>query len=159
VSALRQLREGSERLGMEATYESTHHGPALEVPGFFVEIGYADLPTPPAEAVRVLQTVIPRISSEPRDRVAMGVGGGHYVPHFTELALSRRWAFGHLFSRHALETIDAATAREAFAQSPGAEGIVYARAQDAQHPALAGIARRLRDQDAPARVAPGGAAD
>jgi hypothetical protein len=80
------------------------------------------------------------------------VGGGHYVPHFTDLALTRSWAFGHLLSKHSLGELEAETARRAYALSPGAEGIVYARAQDAGHPSLAGVGARLRDQDAGVRV-------
>ena len=151
VSALRLLDEGARAIGWTTTYEATHHGPVVGLPAFFVEIGYAEEPDPPADAIRLLGQVIPRIAEETGDRVALGVGGGHYVPHFTELALSRRWAFGHLLSRHALLELDRATAMQAFDLSNGAEGIVYARAQDAQHPAITGVAARLRDQLAPPR--------
>jgi hypothetical protein len=83
----------------------------------------------------------------------VGVGGGHYVPHFTDLALRRRWAFGHLLSKHAIATLDAATARDAWTMTPGAEGIVYSRAEDARLPAFEGVGARLREQDAPRRGA------
>lgn len=151
VSALRLLDEEAVPLGLEATYEATHHGPAVGLPALFIEIGYGELPQPPPEAVRALAGVIPRIEPVPGDRVALGVGGGHYVPHFTDLALRRRWAFGHLLSRHVLPEIDRATAAEALAATLGAEGVVYARAEDARHPVLSGIGPRLREQDAPDR--------
>jgi D-aminoacyl-tRNA deacylase len=136
---------------MTATYEATHHGPTVALPAFFVEIGYGELSSPPREAVHLLADVIPRISALEGDRVALGVGGGHYAPHFTDLALHRQWAFGHILSRHALEELDPAMAREAYAKTPGSEGVLYARAQDAENPALRGVAPRLRDQDAPPR--------
>lgn len=151
VAALRRLAEESAPLGIPATYEATHHGPAVESPAFFIEIGSGAEGPPLPEAVRVLAKVIPQISASSGDRVALAVGGGHYVPHFTELALRRSWAFGHLVSRHALEHLDRSTAVQAYQQSPGAQGVVYSRAQDALHPALAGLAPRLRDQDAPER--------
>lgn len=151
VSTLRLLQEGVPALGLTATYESTHHGPELGVPAFFVEIGYGELPEPPPEAVRLLRDVLPRIDRALGDRVAMGAGGGHYAPHFTDLSRTRRWAFGHILSRHALEEVDRSSAADAFGKTAGAEGIVYARSQDAQHAALAGLGPRLRDQDAPER--------
>ncbi|MGA7477004.1 MAG: D-aminoacyl-tRNA deacylase [Thermoplasmata archaeon] len=151
ATALRLLDEGAAPLGMGATYEATHHGPAVALPAFFIEIGYAELPHPPREAVRLLAEVIPRITGSPEDRVALAVGGGHYVPHFTDLALRRKWAFGHILSRHALEELDRATAADAYARTEGAEGVVYARAEDARHPALEAVGPRLRDQDAPPR--------
>jgi len=157
VGALRRLDELSQPLGVPATYEATHHGPALELPAFFVEIGSGEHTSPMPEAIQVLAKVIPELAPSTGDRVALGVGGGHYVPHFTELALRRRWAFGHLLSRHALETLDRTTAQEAYRLTPGSEGVVFSRAQDASHPALEGLGPRLRDQDAPLRN-PGGSA-
>jgi len=151
ASALRLLDEGASVVGWEATYEATHHGPEVELPAFFIEIGYGELPAPPSTAVRLLADVISRTEGDPGDRIALGIGGGHYVPHFTEVALRRSWAFGHLLSRHALEELDRATALEAYTKTGGAEGVVYARAEDARHPMLEGVGPRLRDQEAPAR--------
>ncbi len=151
ADALRRLGESGVRIGWSATYEATHHGPALGVPAMFVEIGFGELAEPPSEAVRSLAQVIPELSSDPKDRVALAIGGGHYAPHFTDLAVKRRWAFGHLLSRHALSELDAETARSAFEQTPGAEGWVSARAEDAGHVALRGVGMRLRDNEASRR--------
>ena len=157
ADALRRLHEGRERSGVPGTYEATHHGPELGLPAFFVEVGYGDADGPWPEAVRLLADAIPAIESDPSDRVALAVGGGHYAPHFTDLALKRRWAFGHLLSRHALAELDAATARAAGAAVPSAEGIVFARAEDARLPFWDGLGPRLRDSEAPARPATSGA--
>ena len=154
ADALRRLDEGGRSLGLRATYEATHHGPEVALPAFFVEIGYGTAPAPSPESVALLARVLPEIRPDPEDRVALGVGGGHYAPHFTDLALRRRWAFGHLLSRHAFGALERATVEAAFALSPGAEGIVFARAEDARNPIFDGIAPRRRDQDAPRRGAP-----
>ena len=151
ATALRLLDERCQPLGLPATYEATHHGPAVDLPAFFIEVGSGEQADPFPEAVRVLAQVIPEVDARSADRVALGVGGGHYVPHFTELALERRWAFGHLISRHSLEEVDRASVMQAYAQTAGAEGVVYSRVRDADHPALAGIGPRLRDQDASPR--------
>ncbi len=155
VTALRLLDERSQPLGIPTTYEATHHGPAVALPAFFVEIGSGQHDAPRPEALRILADVIPQLDTRFQDRVALGVGGGHYVPHFTELALERSWAFGHLISRHTLEEMDRATALTAYAYSEGVEGIIYSRARDADHPALRGIGPRLRDQDASPRIRAG----
>jgi D-tyrosyl-tRNA(Tyr) deacylase len=154
TAVLRRLSEEGSRAGLSATFEATHHGPELGLRAFFVEIGYGAAPTPPEPAVRILARAIREFAPDPHDHVALGVGGGHYAPHFTELALHRAWAFGHIVSRHALESLDPATARAAYAATDGAEGILYARAQDANHPALAGLGPRLRDSAAPGRAEP-----
>ena len=151
VAVLRRLAERAPRLGLSATYEATHHGPELELPSFFAEIGWGETSEPPLEQVRVLADVLASISTETGDRVALGVGGGHYAPHFADLALRRRWAFGHILSRHALELLEADTARSAWALTPHVEGILYARAQDAALLALSGLGPRRRDSEAPLR--------
>lgn len=155
ADALRRLIAREQEVGLRATFEATHHGPELEMPAFFVEIGFGDSPEPPAKAVRALAEVLPELQALPEDRVALAVGGGHYAPHFTELARERRWAFGHILSRHALAELDAGTARQAYAATLGAEGMVAARVDDLALPALQGLAPRLRDKDAPSRATRG----
>jgi D-aminoacyl-tRNA deacylase len=151
TDVLRRLSEQGQAAGLPATFEATHHGPELGLPSFFVEIGYGTEREAPPEAIRILAGVIAAIASDPSDRVALGVSGGHYAPHFTDLALRRHWAFGHLISRHALETVDASTARQSLEATPEAAGILFARAQDALHPVFTDLAARLRDGDAELR--------
>ncbi len=151
-ATLRRLAELGRSLGLPATFEATHHGPYLGLPAFFVEIGYGRRPGPTDEAVRGLATLLTEeVDEDPRDRVAVGAGGGHYAPHFTDLVLKRRWSFGHLLSRHALAEIDRPTAVAAWSTTPGAEGIVFARAEDAESGPFAGLAGRLSDSHAPRR--------
>jgi D-tyrosyl-tRNA(Tyr) deacylase len=156
TDALRRLAEAGASLGLSATYESTHHGPWLDRPAFFVEIGYGAAELPPAPAADVLAQVLPEITEDPADHVVVGIGGGHYVPHFTDLALRRHWAFGHLVSRHSLERTSREVLASALAATPGAEGFLFARAADADDPKVAGLAPRRRDGEAPRREAPTG---
>ena len=153
ASALRRLHE--DRAGHErpVTFEATHHGPALGLPAMFIEIGYGSLEAPPAPAVDALARTIPSLEPDDRDRIALAVGGGHYAPHFTDLALKRQWAFGHILSRHALDGLDGETARDAYLATPGADGFVAARAEDAGLPAIARLGARRKDHDAPPRGA------
>src|SRR5208282_2015492 len=130
------------------------HGPVLETPAFFAEIGFGDAAEPPPKAVDALAAILPHLEEDPSDRIAVGAGGGHYMPHFTDLALHRRWAFGHLLARHALEAADAEVMGAALENTSGAEGVLFARAADAADPRWAERVRRLRDGDAPRRDAP-----
>ena len=152
VGALRRIAETAPSAGLTVTYEATHHGPYLEVPAFFAEIGFGTAPGPSEPAVRILADALSDLTAGSGDRIALAVGGGHYAPHFTDLALRRRWAFGHLISRHALDGLSAASARAAGAAVPGSEGIVFARAEDARRPIWEGVGARLREQDAPRRA-------
>ncbi|MCI4363221.1 MAG: D-aminoacyl-tRNA deacylase [Thermoplasmata archaeon] len=152
-SALRSLDEGAHSLGMRATFESTHHGPAVRYPAFFAEVGGGGSPDrPSAPEVKVLSDSLLSIEPGGTDRVAVGAGGGHYVPHFTDLALRRRWAFGHLLSDHVLQGGGPRLLQRAIAATPGCEGILFARARDAWLADSAVGVTRLRESAAPTRV-------
>ncbi len=152
AAALRALAERASASGLAPTYEATHHGPELGLPAFFVEIGFGTAPGPSDASVSALADSIPQLTPDPGDRVAIGIGGGHYAPHFTELVLRRRWAFAHIVARHALAELTTDRARAVLASSHEAEGFLFARAQDADHAALKGWATRLRETEAPARA-------
>lgn len=152
VAALRGLHEVASRFALPATYEATHHGPLLDRPAFFAELGGGPDPEHPDPAqVAALAGVLRELEPSSGDRVALGIGGGHYAPHFTELALSRRWAFGHLLSRHVLSGLSRPVAEAAVAGSPGCEGAIFARAADASAVVWSGLISRLRDGEAPRR--------
>jgi D-tyrosyl-tRNA(Tyr) deacylase len=152
TAALRAAHELASRFGKPATFESTHHGPLLDRPAFFIEIGGGPSPERPDRAeVEALADTLRTFQPEGGNRTAMGIGGGHYAPHFTELALSRRWNFGHLFARHVLPGLSRSTAEEAVRQTPGCEGAIFARAADAGQAPWGDWIRRLRDADAPRR--------
>ena len=152
TALLRGLAEGAWRLGLAATYEATHHGPSLGLPAAFVEVGGGPQPDRPSpEQLALIAQVLRGASAVDGGRVAVGVGGGHYVPHFTDLALRREWSFGHLIPRHALDALSPELARAAREMTEGAEGFLFARAADAERAAFAGTGDRLREQSAPRR--------
>lgn len=159
TAALRSLAEGAKTLGVPVTFEATHHGPALELPAFFAEIGLAELEEPPPDRVRLLARTLSELVAADDDHVALGVGGGHYAPHFTDLALKRRWAFGHMLSRHALAVADREIAQSAYVYTAEAEGILFARAEDAESSLWTGVGRRLADSGAESRLAEVGPED
>jgi D-tyrosyl-tRNA(Tyr) deacylase len=154
TDALRRTSEVGAKLGWRVSFEATHHGPWLRQPAFFVEIGAVPHDAPPADAVREFASFLVELHRDDRDSVAVGVGGGHYAPRFTELALKRRWAFGHLLPRHALAHLSSDGLAEAFRATPGAKGILYQRSADAAELAGAGGFPKLRETEAPLRESP-----
>jgi D-tyrosyl-tRNA(Tyr) deacylase len=156
TGALRRLAEAGRSLGLPATFEATHHGPYLEAPAFFVELGGGSAPDhPDPEPIAHLATSLLDLPEDGNDTPVVGIGGGHYAPHFTDLALRRAWAFGHILSRHALPGLDPAVALQARDRTPGAAGILYAAARDASLPALRDIGPRRADSEAPKRPGAG----
>ncbi|MCI4335168.1 MAG: D-aminoacyl-tRNA deacylase [Thermoplasmata archaeon] len=152
TAVLRAEHALGQRFGVTATFEATHHGPWLSFPSFFAEIGGgAASGRPEPDQVAGLADLLREILPESGEHVAVGVGGGHYAPHFTQLALERRWAFGHLLSRHVYSEMRPELAAEAARLTPGCEGTVYARAADALLAQAHELGTRLRDSGAPRR--------
>lgn len=102
TAALRSLRSEARGLAYDVTFEATHHGPYLAAPTFFIEQGSTETEWRDLEASRAIARVLRGL--RPVDApIAVGIGGGHYVPRHTDLAFSRRIAFGHLLAAYAIE--------------------------------------------------------
>jgi D-aminoacyl-tRNA deacylase len=151
ADALRQEQEAAQSVGVPASYEATHHGPLLHQPAFFAEISDALPEVERRKVATSLADVLLDLVEDPDDRVVVGVGGGHYAPHFTELALRRRWAFSHIVPRHALEALTPEVMQQLREGAPPPEGALYQRAADAERPEWKAWGLRLRDPDAPPR--------
>ncbi|HUI38269.1 MAG TPA: D-aminoacyl-tRNA deacylase [Thermoplasmata archaeon] len=149
ADALRRLDEAARTIGLRGTYEATHHGPTLGAPAFFVEVGFGDDPGPSEAATALIARVVTELTEDPRDRVAVGIGGGHYCPHFTELALERHWALGHIASDHSLADLAPGALDQAFARTPGSEGALLHRAREVRW--IEGARPRLSEASAPRR--------
>ncbi len=96
------------KLNYEVSYECTHHGPSLDVPTLFAELGsspeqWRDLKA--AEAVA--HAAISAVLNETKYPVVLGVGGPHYNSRFTQIVLSTNVAFGHIIPKYAIPQVDA----------------------------------------------------
>ncbi|HIM33672.1 MAG TPA: hypothetical protein EYI97_04220 [Candidatus Poseidoniales archaeon] len=88
--------------GYQACFEATHHGPLLETPAFFVEIGSDESRWELREPAEVLARAL--LELKPASGTPLvGIGGGHYTPRFSDVALLREACFGHMVPKYALE--------------------------------------------------------
>ena len=144
TDALLRVAAEARSLGLPATYEATHHGPYLETPTFYIEVGsgrerWADL-----RAAALLARAV--LAAKPSgDPVAIGVGGGHYLPRVTDVALARRVAFGHLIPSHALEPPNWAAMELAVARTAGAK-FVYLHRKALPKPLVRTLEAFFRDR-------------
>jgi len=81
--------------------EATHHGPITSLPSVFVEIGSCEENWRDDKAGEIVAKAIQSILDLKPRKKAVGVGGGHYCPKFTEIALKTDMAIGHVLPKYA----------------------------------------------------------
>ncbi|MEM0344249.1 MAG: D-aminoacyl-tRNA deacylase [Thermoplasmata archaeon] len=126
TAALRELHKNAKGLGFNVSFETTHHGPSTESPTFYIEIGsYEELWTREDAADAVAESIL---TAAPRESpVVVCVGGGHYAPRFTDVALSRDVSIGHMAANYALESLDDEMIAQMSSKSAGARKVYFHR--------------------------------
>lgn len=118
TQALRLLKEKSKGLDHAVSFEATHHGPYLETPTFYIEVGSDEQAWDEEKPARIIAEVILQV--QPLESpVAIGIGGGHYVPRLTDVALGRRISFGHLIPSYAIDSLGEVPLSQAIEETPG----------------------------------------
>ena len=108
LKAMMQLKEEMQ-LSYEVSYECTHHGPSLNVPTMFAELGsslkqWNDMKAAEAVARAAMEAI--SNFGESKAAAVVGIGGLHYNAKFTRVALESEMAFGHMIPKYALSYID-----------------------------------------------------
>lgn len=96
-------------LNYKVSYECTHHGPSLDRPAMFVELGSSPKQWMDSEAAKVIaQATLETVSSFGKNeaQAVLGIGGPHYNEKFTKIALEGNIAFGHIIPKYAISEID-----------------------------------------------------
>lgn len=106
---LRTMKKTAAHLtDYDIVFEVTHHGPLLATPTLFLEIGSTEAEwTNPAAASAWAEALF-SVVEERNHPIAVGVGGGHYAPRFSETALSKKLDFGHMIPNYAINFDDVA---------------------------------------------------
>lgn len=124
-----------EKLPHQVCYEVTHHGPYMKTPTMFAEVG-SDVKEwkkeKPANTVaKSLLQLLNKYQYEqniPNDiPVFLGIGGGHYAPRFTDVALNKKSAFGHMIPSYHIKkgNIDNTTFKKALEATPDVKGVYF----------------------------------
>jgi D-aminoacyl-tRNA deacylase len=96
-------------LNYDVSYECTHHGPSLNVPTMFLELGSSPQQWSDLEAAGIVANAaieaVRKYSATPKTAI-MGIGGPHYNPRFTKMALDEEVVFGHIIPKYALPLVD-----------------------------------------------------
>jgi len=102
TDALRRIARYNDLNDFRVCFEVTHHGPWLDKPTFFIEIGSDERNWGNERAAEILSEVILDMGPNDYD-TAVGVAGGHYAPRFTEVAMGFGINFGHMLPNYHIE--------------------------------------------------------
>jgi D-aminoacyl-tRNA deacylase len=107
-----RVRE-ERKLDYKVSYEATHHGPSLDVPSMFVEVGSSPKQWSDKRAAEaVAHAAMAAASKQSRYPAVLGIGGPHYNAKFTRIALSTKTAFGHMIPKYAISAVDLEIVRQ-----------------------------------------------
>jgi len=88
----------------KATLECTHHGPLIDKPCVFMEIGSTEMEWSNRRAgfimAKTIQETIEEFKENEYREIAIGIGGPHYCPNFNPLQLKSNVAISHIISGH-----------------------------------------------------------
>jgi len=103
---LRLMRKHLQKTNLQyhVCYEVTHHGPYLNIPTLFAEVGSTEHQWRQKEPAEIVATSLLELLSTYKYEkdfpttipVLLGIGGGHYAPRFTDVVFERNAAFGHM---------------------------------------------------------------
>ncbi len=108
-----RLKENVDKSDLKdyaVTMEATHHGPLINKPSVFIEIGSTETEHGDRRAgFIVAQTIFDLIEGfkeNPYNEVAVGIGGPHYCPGFNKIQLKSNVAISHVIPAYALPITD-----------------------------------------------------
>ena len=89
------------------TMEVSHHGPLIDIPCCFIELGSSEEEWNDIEAARIVAKTIYSLEDYFEKKFeswipAIGIGGPHYAPNFNKMQLLSNYAIGHIIPEHAL---------------------------------------------------------
>jgi D-aminoacyl-tRNA deacylase len=90
----------------DLTMECTHHGPLIEKPCIFVEIGATETEWKDRKAgfvvAKSVAETIKSFKENPYNEIALAIGGPHYCPNFNKIQLNSNIAISHVIPQYAL---------------------------------------------------------
>ncbi len=106
TDALRRIARYNADPGNQVCFEVTHHGPWLDKPTFYIEIGSDESHWGNPVSAETLARVISDLDPAEGYPTVVGVGGGHYAPRFSDVALTHKVNFGHMLPLYQYEDAD-----------------------------------------------------
>ena len=101
------LKNNSEKYNLKEyniSLEATHHGPLIDKPCVFIEIGSSENEWQNRKAgfiiAKTINEIIQEFKENPYNEIAIGIGGPHYCPNFNKIQLKSNIAISHIIPQY-----------------------------------------------------------
>jgi len=86
------------------TLECTHHGPLIELPCCFIELGSSEKQWKDEKAAEEIARTILTLQHYKHEKQipCIGIGGPHYCPNFNKIQLNSEYAISHIIPEYSL---------------------------------------------------------
>jgi D-aminoacyl-tRNA deacylase len=103
------------------TFETTHHGPIINKPAMFIEIGSTINQWNNINAAKIISKTIIKITSFNYNnldkKIILGIGGPHYCNNFNEIAFNEKYLIGHICPKYHLIDLNEEMLKQAIIKS------------------------------------------
>ncbi len=106
-TAVLELSKINTLTGFEIAFEATHHGPYLEKPCMFIEIGSSEDEWKDENAGKIIaKTILETVKSNKKYKSCIILGGNHYNAVAKKIILNTEYAVSHVCPKHNLKNLD-----------------------------------------------------
>jgi D-aminoacyl-tRNA deacylase len=103
---LKKQRDDSNLKEYDVTLEATHHGPLIDKPCIFIEIGSTESEWKDPKAgfvvAKTIRNTIESFSQNQYNEYVIGIGGPHYCPNFNKIQFNSNLAISHILPQYSL---------------------------------------------------------
>jgi len=102
-----ELSKRKDETDYQITMEATHHGPFVDKPTCFIEIGSDEKEWEDKEAGKIIaKTIFNFLQNSNNEnsnyKIAIGIGGPHYCNNFNKIQLGENFAISHICPKYML---------------------------------------------------------
>ncbi len=121
-----ELNKAGNDKNYEITMEATHHGPYVEKPAVFIEIGSTEKEWNDKENGKIIaETIMNALKSDETGfKTAIGIGGPHYCNNFNKIVLRGDIAISHICPKYQLENFNGELIKEAIGKTKEKAGFI-----------------------------------
>ncbi len=103
LSAYEEVEKAN--VGISFSYEVDHHGPTIQSPVVFYEIGSDESMWNREDLAELMaRAFVKSLKSDKKpSKILAGFGGGHYAPKFVKATVEKGYTFSHILAKYAME--------------------------------------------------------